>query len=60
MVSDVHANFLINTGGAKSSDMLALINTIQRKVKEQKNIDLNLELNIIGEEENYVRIGSHV
>ena len=60
MVSDVHANFLINTGGAKSSDMLALINTIQRKVKEQKNIDLNLELNIIGEEENCVRIGSHV
>tara|TARA_Y100000588_G_C14241954_1_gene919796 strand:- start:906 stop:1850 length:945 start_codon:yes stop_codon:yes gene_type:complete len=59
MVSEVHANFLVNTGGAKSSDMLALIDEIQRTVKKQKNIDLNLELNIIGEEESPTRICSH-
>jgi len=59
MVSEVHANFLVNTGGAKSSDILALINEIKLTVKKLKNIDLNLELNIIGEEESPARICSH-
>ena len=59
MVSEVHANFLINKGGAKSSDMLALINQIQRKVKKQKDVDLSLELKIIGEEKSSMRIRSH-
>ncbi len=59
MVSEVHANFLVNKGGAKSSDMLALINQIQRKVKKQKDVDLSLELKIIGEEKSPMRIRSH-
>ena len=59
LMNEVHANFLVNTGGAKSSDILALINEIKLTVKKLKNIDLNLELNIIGEEESPARICSH-
>lgn len=46
-VSDKHANFIINLGNAQSSDIIKLIELIKRKVKKEKNIDLELEQIII-------------
>lgn len=47
MISDKHANFIINTGTATYEDILFLINHIKQKVKEEYNIDLILEQEII-------------
>lgn len=46
-VSEKHANFIINKGGAKGEDIVKLINIIKEKVKEQFNVDLYLEQIII-------------
>lgn len=43
MVSPKHANFVINAGHAKSSDVKKLIFEIQTKVKQKYNIDLKIE-----------------
>ena len=42
-VSEKHANFIINTGRAKGSDIKKLINEIKDKVKKEYNIDLIVE-----------------
>lgn len=47
MVSKKHANFIINTGNASSDGIIKLINYIKKKVKEETNIDLVLEQEII-------------
>jgi UDP-N-acetylmuramate dehydrogenase len=49
-VSTLHANFLINTGGASSSDFVGLINTIKQRVFENSGIMLEEEVVIIGNE----------
>lgn len=46
-VSTLHANFLINAGGATSADILKLIQSIQRDVKEKKSIDLEHEVRCV-------------
>jgi len=43
-VSMKHANFIINTGHATSSDMIKLIQLIQQSVKEKYQVDLQLEV----------------
>ncbi len=48
-VSDKHAGFLINKGGASCEDMLALIHEVQKRVKERFGVDLEPEVQIIGE-----------
>lgn len=47
MVSDMHANFIVNAGNAAPSDVTQLISLIQNKVKEQFNIQLELEVRLI-------------
>ena len=47
-ISEKHANFIINLGEAKSSDVIRLIDFIQDKVKEKFGIDLKREIEIIG------------
>lgn len=49
MVSDKHANFIINTGGAKATDILWLIEEIQKKVEEKFNLKLEKEIEVLGE-----------
>ena len=49
MVSDKHAGFIVNTGKASPKDILELINVIKNKVKQKYNIDLQQEIEIIGE-----------
>lgn len=48
-VSPVHANFIVNLGGASASDVLDLIGLIRSRVKETEQIDLELEVQVIGE-----------
>jgi UDP-N-acetylmuramate dehydrogenase len=49
-VSELHANFIINRGQASAADVLALIRRIRDRVKAEENIDLELEICVIGEE----------
>lgn len=48
-VSEVHANFIVNLGGAKASDIFCLINQVREKVKARFGIALELEVQIMGE-----------
>lgn len=47
MVSSKHANFIVNTGSATYEDIIELINYIKQRVKEQYDIELILEQEII-------------
>lgn len=42
-VSEKHANFIINANNASASDVKNLINYVQEKVKQEKNVDLKIE-----------------
>ena len=46
MVSEKHANFIVNMGHATGKDIKSLIKLIEEKVKKEKNIDLVLEQEI--------------
>lgn len=48
-VSEKHAGFIINTGGAAASDVLELIEYVQEKVKEKYDVKLEPEVRLIGE-----------
>ena len=48
-VSTIHGNFVINTGDATASDVLELIDLIQRKVLGETGITLEPEVRIVGE-----------
>lgn len=44
MVSDKHANFIVNEDQAKASDVIALVEKIQQEVKDRFDIDLITEV----------------
>jgi UDP-N-acetylmuramate dehydrogenase len=46
VVSEKHANFIIAEKGCKSRDVMRLIDAIKQRVKEQFDIDLDLEIEI--------------
>jgi UDP-N-acetylmuramate dehydrogenase len=48
-ISERHGNFIVNTGGAKAVDILALIECVQEEVLKQTGITLETEVRIIGE-----------
>ncbi len=47
-VSEQHANFIVNRGGATARDVLRLIRTVGKRVEERTGITLELELRIVG------------
>ena len=49
-VAEQHANFIINRGDATASDILNLIERVRRLVKDKFNVELKLEVMIVGEE----------
>lgn len=49
-VSPKHCGFIVNTGTATTQDVLNLVNTIQKNVKDKFNVDMHTEVRIIGEE----------
>ncbi|MEW5956316.1 MAG: UDP-N-acetylmuramate dehydrogenase [Chloroflexota bacterium] len=48
-ISPVHANFFQNLGGATATDVLVLIETAQAGVRRKFGIELELEIEIVGE-----------
>ncbi|AFZ27395.1 UDP-N-acetylmuramate dehydrogenase [Cylindrospermum stagnale PCC 7417] len=48
-VAQLHANFIVNRGGAKASDIFCLIRHIQYQVQERWSIWLEPEVKMIGE-----------
>lgn len=49
-VSPIHANFIVNNGNGTFSDVSALIERIRESVRKHENVDLELEIRIVGEE----------
>ncbi len=52
-ISEKHANFIINTGKATSSDIYKLIHLIKEKIFQKYGIILKTEIKIIGEEQKW-------
>jgi UDP-N-acetylmuramate dehydrogenase len=48
-VSEKHANFIVNVGGATATDIETLIETVERQVEAQTGVRLQREVRIIGE-----------
>ncbi len=48
-VSEKHANFIVNVGNARASDIETLILEVQRTVMEQTGVPLQCEVRIIGD-----------
>jgi UDP-N-acetylmuramate--alanine ligase len=48
-VSDVHGNFIVNDGGATATEVLELIDRIKATAKAKRGIDLETEVQIVGE-----------
>jgi UDP-N-acetylmuramate dehydrogenase len=48
-VAQLHANFIVNRGGAKASDIFCLIRHIQHEVQERWSIWLEPEVKMLGE-----------
>jgi len=49
-ISERHANFIVNTGGATARDILALMEIARRRVYEETGIQLEPELQVVGED----------
>ena len=48
-ISPLHGNFFINHENTKAEDIRALIELVQKTVKEKEGVDLELEIELIGE-----------
>jgi UDP-N-acetylmuramate dehydrogenase len=49
MVSERHANFIINLGKAKAEEVIRLMEFVEKKVYEEKGISLEREVKVVGE-----------
>ena len=50
-VSELHAGFIINRGGATTSDILELMHIVQSEVRERFGVELEPEVRIIEEQD---------
>ena len=48
-ISNKHANFIVNVGGASAADIEALIDLAQNTVSEKFGVELEREVRIVGE-----------
>jgi UDP-N-acetylmuramate dehydrogenase len=48
-ISPLHGNFFINHANTKAEDIFKLIQLVQKTVKEKQGVDLELEIELIGE-----------
>ncbi|GAC1429835.1 MAG: UDP-N-acetylmuramate dehydrogenase [Ktedonobacteraceae bacterium] len=48
-ISERHANFIVNVGGASAADIAALIRMAHTRVREQFGVDMELEVELRGE-----------
>jgi len=49
-VSEVHGNFIVNEGAATANEVLELIEQIQATARRERGIELETEVQIVGEE----------
>ena len=49
-VSDVHGNFIVNDGAATAAEVLELIGQIQATARKERGIELETEVQIVGED----------
>ena len=49
MVSERHANFIINLGNATSKDVIHLMEWVEKKVFEERGVSLEREVKVVGE-----------
>ena len=47
-ISAVHANFIVNEGGARAQDILTLIHMARERVLEEFGVELELEIQVLG------------
>lgn len=47
-ISEMHGNFIVNSGGATAEDVLSLIQYVKNKIYESKQITMETEVEIIG------------
>jgi UDP-N-acetylenolpyruvoylglucosamine reductase len=50
-ISPVHGNFIVNQGGAKAADVLALMEKVRARARNDRGIDLEPEVIVLGEDE---------
>lgn len=48
-VSEKHAGFVVNKGGATAADVLGLIEYVKKTVKEHFGVELEPEVRLVGE-----------
>jgi len=49
-VSEKHAGFIVNKGNATAKDVLELIDIVKKKVCEKFNVNIELEMEVLGED----------
>jgi UDP-N-acetylmuramate dehydrogenase len=49
IISPKHANFVVNLGGAKATDVRELLELAQREVKERFGETIELEVELVGQ-----------
>lgn len=49
-VSEKHAGFIVNKGNATAKDVLELIDIVKKKVYEKFNVNIELEIEVLGED----------
>jgi UDP-N-acetylmuramate dehydrogenase len=47
-ISEVHANFIVNVGGATAADVLGLVRKAQLTVRDTHGIQLTPEIQLLG------------
>ena len=47
MISQKHANFIVNVSNATSTDILSIIDLVKERAKSELGITLNTEITII-------------
>lgn len=48
LVSEVHANFIVNSGDATAADIISLMKLVRSKVREVHGVDLEPEVRFVG------------
>lgn len=49
MVSDLHANFIVNLGKATAEEVISLMEWVEKKIYDEKGISLEREVRVVGE-----------
>lgn len=48
-VSTLHANYVVNTGGGRAEDVLRLVERVRERVRRTFQVELELEVQLVGE-----------